>query len=978
MAEKVNVSIYEGNHPYLYISAHANDKGKVYEVLEKLQNRGFRFWIDEGITPGMETDEILAEHIENSGFFVAFLSKSYLNSLDMVDELNYSRDTNKDYLLVYLDDAVLPAGLDMRFMRAQNIQAQVFDPESIYSRILQIDGADRYYGIADPKLKKKAENTIGKLESLYPEHKVYALHAIDKHLSEKVAELSLAAGYPDALHLLKDYGFEQITPGEARDLRSSVSYQPGGEPEIVKPRIDYIMEVLSADYPEKYIGDALEKSHKAINGSLQGLSVWMGYGSVEGMLSAYGFTMAVRGTGRKSGDYEGMIARLKERYIDKRPAGSLNELRHDNPDLISGLKTLSNRAQEFYGTTLFNYLQQIGVIEKPMARMVIAQREKQENLLAELKASYEEHPAEESWETIENSLRSMVIRKYGANHSYHIVDCLEVSEKLTIPYGITGIDEEAFSGQTDLETLLIPGSVKEIQQGAFEGCDGLETLVLDEGIERIGNEAFADCTSLKSIVLPASLKYLGNNAFAGCEALENVTVLNRLMMIEEDAFEDCIFTLDDLQEPDSSDADLFEIQVDRKNRVKILEYTGDEELVVVPSMLGGHPVVSIEKGCFKDNRDIREVYINDAIATLGGELFKDCTNLEKVHLPNAVSSLKSTVFSGCSALQEVNIPDSMEEVQRGLFKDAPLTTIYLGKGVKKLSPDAFYKGEADFATGMYIKKKVMEHVIVDDDNDCLCASGTMLLSKDGKVLVAELGDPLCAVIPEGVEEISDRAFERLSMLSEVVLPSSLKRIGEKAFAETRLKKVEFPKGLETIGMQAFSFCRVLEDADLNEGLIEIGQQAFEGCPIKKVFIPATVRSLGNDSFFAVSTYQGTGEQKFMIDTANEVLYEDGIALYQKIEDSWTLMKAYHRSLRSMPNETAGESIRYQVKEGTTTILAQAFARCNNLCQIELPEGLTTIGDLAFWSCDQLKQIHIPASCTELSPKAFFGTNIEMI
>ena len=36
-----------------------------------------------------------------------------------MDELNFSRDVNKDYLLIYLEPVQLPEGLDMRFMRAQ-------------------------------------------------------------------------------------------------------------------------------------------------------------------------------------------------------------------------------------------------------------------------------------------------------------------------------------------------------------------------------------------------------------------------------------------------------------------------------------------------------------------------------------------------------------------------------------------------------------------------------------------------------------------------------------------------------------------------------------------------------------------------------------------------------------------------------------------------------------------------------------------
>lgn len=380
----------------------------------------------------------------------------------------------------------------------------------------------------------------------------------------------------------------------------------------------------------------------------------------------------------------------------------------------------------------------------------------------------------------------------------------------------------------------------------------------------------------------------------------------------------------------------------------------------------------------KGNDAVKEVYISNEISAVNGDVFKECKNLEKVHLPEAISGLTATAFAGCSSLSEVNIPDNMKEIQKGLFKDAPLSTLYIGKGVSKISPDAFYKGEADFATGMYLKKKSLERLVIDSGNESFTAEGTTLLSRDGKTLIAELGDPVKAIIPEGVEEISPLAYDRLSSLCEVAFPSTLKRIGEKAFAGTNLKAIEFPAGLEIIEAQAFSFCRTLGSVDINEGIRVIGQQAFEGCPIEDVYIPATVEKLGNDSFLAISTYQGQIVQRFRVDSANPYITADGIAFYQKDAETVTLVKAYNPSLRLKPNEEGPEPIEYTIKPGTTDIAAQAFARCNNLKSVVIPDGVKSIGDMCFWDCSKLTDIHLPESCTSVSPKAFFGITVNFI
>lgn len=976
---KYTPDIYEGKDPFIYISCHQDDKSRVFGILEKLDLRGFRFWFDDGITPGMETDEILAAHIENCTFFIAFLSENYLGFLDTVDELNYSRDVNKDYLLIYLDDVSLPTGLDMRFMRAQSIKAYSMSDEEVFNSILQIDGANRFYGIADESLRGAAEKVFDKLESLYPEHKVFALDAIGKGVSKEISELYVKAGYPSAERLMLDYGFVHISTEDARSLRSSVLYQPGFEPDTVKPRIDSIMNTLNTDYPNKVITDVLSKSHKSIYKSLLGISVWLGYDSAADMLTAYGFTGMVMETGRIALDHNFVLKQLTGRYENRPKPSSLSELIAENPDMRANMKTLSNRAHELFGMTFLQYLKSVGMIvsvEKEEQPTLSAQKRK--SVISEIKALYENNSiGYGTYEEAEEVLKQVVIKK-NAKGEIYIVDCSSCGEVMKIPYGVDYISKEAFSGQSDLVELILPPTLCEIKESAFSDCDSLRTVRFSEGLQRIGNNAFEGCSSLTCIELPASLEAIGNEAFSGCEQLAAVELGNLRTNIQEDAFDGCIFELGTLQDENASPAEFFELKVDKKNNAKITAYTGDENIVVIPGMIGGHPVTSIEKGCFKGNNTIKEVYISNEISAVNGDVFKDCKNLRKVHLSEAITGLTATVFSGCNNLTEVNIPDSMPEVQRGLFKDAPLTTLYIGRGVSKISPDAFYKGDADYATGMYFKKKSLESLIVDSGNATFSAEGTTLLSKDGKTLIAELGDPVKAIIPEGVEEISPMAYDRLSALTEVVFPSTLKKIGEKAFSGTNLKAVEFPAALESIEAQAFSFCRSLSSVDLNEGIRVIGSQAFEGCPIEDVYIPATVEKLGNDSFLAISTYQGQIAQRFRVDSANPFIRADGIAIYQKDAESVILVKAYNAALRLKPNEVGPEPISYSIMPGTTDIAAQAFARCNNLKSVVIPDGVKSIGDMCFWDCSKLTEIHLPESCADVSPKAFFGITVNLV
>ena len=970
-------NVYEGKDPYIHVSFHQNDRVKVLNILEKLNMRGVRFWMDDGITPGMETDEIIATHIENSDFFVAFLSSKYLNFLDTVDELNYSRDVNKEYLLIYLEDVALPYGLDMRFMRAQSVKAYAMSDNDVYTQLMNIDGIKRFYGIAQEDLRLKAERVFDKLEKLYPEHKVFALDAVGKQLSKEISELYVKAGYPSAERLMMDYGFETISTKDARILRSSVLYQPGYEPDYIKPRIDYIMDTLTSEYPDKKIMSLLSNSHKSIYNSLMGLCIWLGYETVADMLNAYGFTGIAATVGRNENDHEAVLEELTKRYRFKEKPTSVTQLMIENPDMKGNLKTLANRASEKLGMTLFQYLKKVGLLvgrDKEEQTTLTSINRKQ--IIQEIQGYYYSDEIDcGNFSDVEDTLNHLVIKRNKKNLVY-VSDCSYCNETMNIPYGIDFIDKEAFTGQSDLVHLVLPASVKEIKEGAFSDCDGLETIVLPEGLEVIGNQAFAGCSSLKNVIFPKSLRTIGNRAFAGCDALEEVEFNSSRVSVREDAFEDCDCEIKGLQVEGASDASNFELKVDKKNNAKIVAYTGDEEVVMIPGSIDGHPIVSIEKGSFKGNDYIKEVYMSDEIGALNGDVFKDCKNLTKVHISETVSSITATTFAGCSNLTEVNIPNSMVEVQRGLFKDAPLTTLYIGKDTAKISTDAFYKGDADFASGMYFKKKSLHTLVVDARNEHFSAEGTLLLSSDRKVVIAELGDPVKVVIPEGVEEIATGAFDRLSSLCEVVLPSTLKKIGEKAFASTNLKAIELPVNVEVIETQAFSFCRTLTDVDLNANLRIIGPQAFEGCPIKDVYIPISVESIGNNSFLAISTYQGQTPQRFRVDMANEHLVADGVCLYQKMEDKVVLIKCYHPDFRTTPMENK-EPMEYTIMEGTTVIGEHAFARCNNMSAITIVESVQSISDMAFWDCSKLTSVRLPEGCA-VSPKAFFGIVVNFV
>lgn len=129
---------YDGSEPYIFISYSHKDMDKVFGIIRKLQDEGYRVWYDEGIDPATEWDENIAQHIINSGCLIAFISGNYIASNNCKDEINFARDLDKPRLLIYIEQTKLPAGMAMRLMRIQAIHEYKYeDKTDFYKKLLE-------------------------------------------------------------------------------------------------------------------------------------------------------------------------------------------------------------------------------------------------------------------------------------------------------------------------------------------------------------------------------------------------------------------------------------------------------------------------------------------------------------------------------------------------------------------------------------------------------------------------------------------------------------------------------------------------------------------------------------------------------------------------------------------------------------------------------------------------------------------------
>ena len=122
-------------------------------------------------------------------------------------------------------------------------------------------------------------------------------------------------------------------------------------------------------------------------------------------------------------------------------------------------------------------------------------------------------------------------------------------------------------------------------------------------------------------------------------------------------------------------------------------------------------------------------------------------------------------------------------------------------------------------------KQTQEYVSMSYKKGVLTIKGKGEMGDPIKTTVYENKNIKKVVIKKGVTAIADFAFEGCKKLKEIILPSTLKKIGACAFEGCPIKNITIPKSVKSI---------------------EPG--AFAGSSIKSITIPKTVKKLGEGVF----------------------------------------------------------------------------------------------------------------------------------
>lgn len=224
-----------------------------------------------------------------------------------------------------------------------------------------------------------------------------------------------------------------------------------------------------------------------------------------------------------------------------------------------------------------------------------------------------------------------------------------------------------------------------------------------------------------------------------------------------------------------------------------------------------------------------------------------------------------------------------------------------------------------------------------------------------------------------VRVIGSHIFPRRDWLviTELVLPESVRLIKEGAFVLSGLERVVLPKNLQKIEGYVFEGCHNLREINLPKTLKELPDGLFSGCGFQKFVIPASVKYIGMKAFsYCRMLKQVVFETGSGLREIGGMAFMDCASLREiKLPDSLEVIGySAFSSSEQLTKVIFGKDSR--LKE----IGSNVFYECISLKKITIPKKVKKIDGYAFGSCKNLKKITFLGKAPKMGKNAFKHIN----
>ena len=351
------------------------------------------------------------------------------------------------------------------------------------------------------------------------------------------------------------------------------------------------------------------------------------------------------------------------------------------------------------------------------------------------------------------------------------------------------------------------------------------------------------------------------------------------------------------------------------NSIISIDIRGFAECTYLTSINIPDRLEKIPDYCFINCSELRTVEINaeSECTSIGEQAFYGCRELKKFIFPYGLRWIGASAFYDCQNITEIHLPTTIDYINKQSFYNCQAVRDII------LSPNIVSIADGAFQYNYYVQR--------------ICTQDTS-------------NSEYTVTLPSKMTSIGANAFEgcfsHITSGAIMLLPQSLKSIGEKAFYHCEnLKHIDFEDGaeLDLAGSYAFALCNMLDDEsvlNITSHIKTIGEYLFYRCG-----------GLKNVNTKKLVSYEFSGCENLESITGTNIGQNSG----SYIISSCT-------KLKSVILESAG-----------INISDNAFRGCTSLETLKINGTSTSMGKSVFYGDTGLKNLYLPStivSCTSNS------------
>lgn len=621
-----------------------------------------------------------------------------------------------------------------------------------------------------------------------------------------------------------------------------------------------------------------------------------------------------------------------------------------------------------------------------------------------------------------------------------------------VPESLNGLEVagcgSAFDGCEAIRYAKLPDGISDI--GSFSGCSNLVRIDLPRGIRRIPSRAFENCESLVEAIVPSTVTRIGARAFAGCSSLgtlycdsaeiayglddpsvsggardaaECVCVRKGLKTNERGAYSETLFELFGAPEAiealtrsaerdgyglrraegrfsgrnayESDEPEAFaEFLSERGAKFAALDVLLRSEFVAVSDSDPDYSAYTRLQYLAGDGDAVYAYLARErdgagyALTVTGVGAMRDyvasgarpwsgkANEIARATIERGVTRIGANALSDLPNLKEVAYRAETARCDRDrlLFDGSGSSdglTLTIGNGVVRI-PEYLFKGCAP------LTEIRLEDPDADSSLEIVAESAF-----DGCVGLTRID-----IFP-GAKDICDRAFYGCAGVEEIVVPSSVERIGKEAFALTdRLTRVAFdaadlephkdvpdafgPRSKSSPGAdlalvvgpaattvpdRLFAQNTRLRTLDFSSAasLRKIGVDAFKGCArIGSVAFPPSLTEISDGAFLGCSSLSDISGGANIGRIGRKAFESTSYAMSESNRDGGALY-LLDRFLLSVDASVEGL---YSISADTALVAGEAFKGCDKLRAVAVPTSVVRICDGAFDGCSRLSALFV--------------------